>query len=350
LIAYALLFITILVAVIYIPIRLGGYGHIFAAAQSHAAASAAAARAAHETPMFAFLPGPKTYWAYGTLALGSAMALSLYPHSITGVLSTRERDTIRRNTAALPMYSLALAFVALLGYMAIAAKITTSSSRLAAPLLFRTMFPGWFAGVADTAVVIGALVPAAIMSVAAANLFTRNVYRAFIRPRAGAGEEAQISRVASLIVKFGALAIVATLKTQNDINLQLFGGIWILQTFPAVAIGLFTRWFNRWALLGGWLVGMVYGSYEAYETSTPSIHHFATSTAGVPLLGQSGYIAVTALALNLVVAVVLSAILRLVPGSAGVDQTSPEDYLIDRGDTRLVTRTLTGPVEERRSL
>ena len=322
----ALIYITVLVAVIYIPIRLGGYGHIFAAVEHHAAA-------AHKTATFAFLPGPKTYWAYATLALGSAMALFMYPHSITGVLSTRERDTIRRNTVALPLYTLALAFIALLGYMAIAAKIHTTNSRLAVPLLFRAMFPSWFAGVADAAVVIGALVPAAIMSIAAANLFTRNVYRDFLRPHATKRQQAQVSKTTSLVVKFGALAFALGLNTQNAINLQLLGGIWILQTFPSVAIGLFTRWLNRWALLAGWLVGMVYGSYQAYGTSAGTVHHFAASTAKVPVLGQTGYIALTSLVLNLAVAVVLSLVLHRVPRSAGVDLTAPEDYLADSRDT-----------------
>jgi SSS family solute:Na+ symporter len=85
------------------------------------------------------------------------MALFIYPHSVTGVLASRQRETIRRNTVALPLYSLMLAFIALLGFMAIAAGIHTTNSRLAAPLLFRAMFPSWFAGVAFAAVAIGAV-------------------------------------------------------------------------------------------------------------------------------------------------------------------------------------------------
>ena len=30
----------------------------------------------------------------------------------------------------------------------------------------------------------------------------------------------------------------------------------IIQILPAVVFGLYTRWFHRWALLGGWVVGM----------------------------------------------------------------------------------------------
>ena len=324
-----LIYVTVLVAVIYIPIRLGGYGHIFSAVQAHAQTTAAAAKAKHTASTFALLPTTKSYWAYATLALGSAMALFMYPHAVTGVLASRQRETVRRNTVALPLYSLLLAFVGLLGYMAIASGIKTTNSRLAAPLLFRQMFPSWFAGVAFAAVAIGALVPAAIMSIAAANLFTRNIYRQLIRPRATPAEEARVSKIASLVVKFGALAFVLGINTQNAINLQLLGGIWILQTFPSIAIGLFTRWLHRWGLLLGWLVGMVYGSYEAYGVSTPTVHHFAGSTAKIPVIGQTGYIALTALVLNLIVAVVVTIVLRLRPSTVGADITAPDDYLLE---------------------
>jgi SSS family solute:Na+ symporter len=330
-----LVYVVVIVAVVYIPIRLGGYGHIFSVAQHHGKTLAAAAKAKHTAPKFAFLPSSKTYWSYATLALGSAMALFMYPHSVTGVLATNKRETIRRNSAALPAYSLALAFIALLGYMAIAAGVHTTNSRLAAPLLFRKMFPSWFAGVSYAAVTIGALVPAAIMSIAAANLFTRNIYRDFFRPRATPAEEARVSKLASLVVKFGALAFVLGLNTQNAINLQLLGGIWILQTFPAVAVGLFTKWLHRWALLLGWVVGMGYGTYAAYGVSAGTVHHFAAATATIPGLGTKGYIAMTALVFNLVVAIVVTAVLRLMPGTVGRDETTADDYLADADDPRV---------------
>jgi SSS family solute:Na+ symporter len=329
----ALVYIVILVAVIYIPIRLGGYGHIFSAVNTHAHTLAAAAKAKHKPPPFSLIPGHAAYWSYATLALGSAMALFMYPHSVTGVLASGRRNTVRRNTAALPLYTLLLAFIALLGYMAIDSGIKTTNYRLVAPLLFRQMFPSWFAGVGYAAIAIGALVPAAIMSIAAANLFTRNIYREYFRRSASPKEQAQVAKLMSLVVKFGALAFVLGLNTQNAINLQLLGGVWILQTFPSIAIGLFTRWLHRWALIAGWAVAMVYGTVEAYQQSTPTVAHFASSVAKVPLLGQSAYLGLTALVLNLIIAIVGTLVLRVVhPTSAGVDQTSPEDYLVDRED------------------
>lgn len=169
-----------------------------------------------------------------------------------------------------------------------------------------------------------------LMSIAAANLFTKNIYKEFIRRRASDGEQARVSKLASLVVKFGALAFVLSVNTQNSINLQLLGGVWILQTFPALAVGLFTKWLHRWALLVGWAAGMVYGTIVAYNQSSAVTKHFGASTAKVPLLGQSGYIGLTAFILNLLVAIVLTVILRLMARTTvGADETSHDDYVAD---------------------
>jgi len=214
------------------------------------------------------------------------------------------------------------------------------------------MFPSWFAGVAYAAVAIGALVPAAIMSIAAANLFTRNIYRDLFRRSATPAEEARVSRIASLVVKFGALAFVLGINTQNAINLQLLGGIWILQTFPSVAIGLYTRWMHRWGLILGWLAGMIYGTVTAYGVSTPTVAHFAGSTALIPGVGQTGYIALTALVLNLAVASVVTVALRVVAArTVGVDLTQPDDYVVDLpGTTVEPTFELAGTESRRQTI
>ncbi len=100
----------------------------------------------------------------------------LYPHTITGTLSAGSDRVIRRNAALMPAYNLLLGLIALLGYVAIAAGVHTANSSSAVPLLLTTCFPPWFAGFCLAAIAIGALVPAAIMSIATANLFTRNLY------------------------------------------------------------------------------------------------------------------------------------------------------------------------------
>ncbi|SEC52898.1 monocarboxylate uptake permease MctP [Streptomyces sp. TLI_105] len=322
-----LIYIVIAVAIIYIPIKLGGFDEIFTKAGEAFAQTGPTGK-----PRGALVSPEANQWTYATLALGSALALFMYPHSITATLSSRSRNVIRRNTTILPLYSLMLGLLALLGFMAIAAGIKVKNPQLSIPQLFETMFPDWFAGVAFAAIGIGALVPAAIMSIAAANLFTRNIYKDFIKKDATPAQETKVSKLVSLLVKVGALVFVLTMDKTVAINFQLLGGIWILQTFPALVGGLFTRWFHRWALLAGWAVGMVYGTAAAYGVASPTQKHFGGSAAEIPGIGEIGYIGLTAFVLNVVVTVVLTFVLKAVKAPEGVDETSPEDYTADAGD------------------
>jgi SSS family solute:Na+ symporter len=333
-----LIYLVIIVAVIYLPAKVGGWDHIFGAAQQHMAAT----NPDTGKPVGSFIPTSGTMWAYATLGLGSALALFMYPHSVTATLSSRSRNTIRRNAAILPAYSFVLGLLALLGWVAIAGGVNPigldgkPNAQLVVPQLFEDFFPSWFAGVAFAAVAIGALVPAAIMSIAAANTFTRNVYRDWFRRDATPEQEAKVSKLASLVVKAFALVFVLSLDKQNAINFQLLGGIWILQTFPAIVFSLYTRWFHKWGLLLGWVAGMVYGTIAAYNVISPTTgKHFGGSLADIPGIGQLGYIALTAFVLNVVVAAVVSVLLNAVKVSNGVDETTVGDYYADADDPRV---------------
>jgi SSS family solute:Na+ symporter len=311
----AIIYVTVIAAVVVIPLKLGGYGAVFDA-----------------VPAKKLILAPEQVTAYATLALGSALALFLYPHSMTGVLSSNGRAVIKRNTALLPAYSILLGFIALLGYMAVAAKVGSSpvyadgfaryGANFAVPALFLQSFPSWFAGFAFAAIAIGALVPAAIMSIAAANLFTRNIYRELFRPACTGKEEATVAKVASLVVKFGALAFIVALKKEYAIALQLLGGVWILQTLPAIVVGLYTRWLHRWALLAGWATGMATGTWMAWTLS------FKAPVYALHLGGKSvaGYAALWALVVNFVVAVAVSAVLHAMGVAEGKDATAEADY------------------------
>jgi SSS family solute:Na+ symporter len=325
-----LIYLVIIVGVIYLPHQVGGWDHIFGAAQHKMATT----NPVTQKPTGAFIPNVAQYWPYATLALGSAMALFMYPHSVTATLSSKSRVTVRRNTALLPAYSFLLGLLALLGWVAIAANTQVSSPNEVVPQLFEDFFPSWFAGVAFAAIAIGALVPAAIMSIAAANTFTRNIYKEFIRPNADASEEAKVSKLVSLVVKAFALLFVVSLDQSNALNFQLLGGIWILQTFPALVFSLYTRWFHRWALLVGWAVSIVYGTVKAYNVVKPGTgQHFGGSVSTIlPGWQQMGYIALTAFVLNVLVSVVLTLVLNAVKVSNGTDVTVPGDYYADADD------------------
>lgn len=335
----ALIYLVIIVAIVYLPAKFGGWDAIFGAAE----AKMATPNPVDGKPTGSFVPSDMQHWAYASLGLGSALALFMYPHSITASLSSATRNTVRRNAAILPAYSFILGLLALLGWVAIAAGTKPigldgkPNPQLVIPQLFEDSFPSWFAGVAFAAIAIGALVPAAIMSIAAANTFTRNIYKEWLKPDATPKQEAKVSKLVSLVVKAFALVFVLALDKQNAINFQLLGGIWILQTFPAVVLGLYTRWLHRWALLAGWAVGMVYGTWQAYNVANPraGINHFGGSLAETPVFGQLGYIAMTAFVINLVVAVVGTFVLQAVKAPSGDDETIRGDYFADAGDPRV---------------
>jgi solute:Na+ symporter, SSS family len=136
-----------------------------------------------------------------------------------------------------------------------------------------------------------------------------------------------MSQWASLVVKFGALLFAVELPHTFSINLQLLGGVWILQLAPMLIGGLFTRWFDRWALLTGWFAGMIFGTIAAYNVSSATASHWASSSDIE--FGHSIYIGLSAVIINLVVSVVLTVVFRAAKVPQGTDETLPEEYTAD---------------------
>jgi SSS family solute:Na+ symporter len=289
-----MIYIVVIAAVAIIPMKLGGYAAVFEAADKGFQAKGSGGLTLN----------PAQFWPYATLALGSALAAFMYPHTLTGIFASKSGDTIRRNAILLPAYTLLLGLIALLGYMAYAAGIKVQSNNDVVPALFKALFPGWFAGFAFAAIAIGALVPAAVMSIGSANLFTRNFWKAYVNPRIDNAGEAKVAKIVSLVVKVGALLFILFLPTQFALDLQLLGGLWILQTFPSVVFGLFTGWFRAPALLLGWAVGFFGGSLVAWSDGLKPLHSLVIG-------GQTYtvYVGLLALIANVVVAAVLSGIL-----------------------------------------
>jgi solute:Na+ symporter, SSS family len=317
-----LIYIATFAIIIVIPIKLGGFGKIFAAIPPQ--------------KLLLAVPGPHStgsYSAYATLALGSALALFLYPHSLTAILSASSGGAIRRNAAILPGYSFLLGLLAMVGLFVIAAGVAdlpqyawgfkTFKNNFAVPALILHTFPSWFVGVAFAAIAIGALVPAAIMSIAVANLYTRNIHREFINRNPTNKQEAQMAKWASMVAKLGALVFILFVPTKYAIQLQLLGGIWIIQTLPAVMLGAYTRWFNDWALLLGWAVGIFAGTAMAVASNLSTTYPLALGGYTFP-----GYSAFYTVVLNLVLAIVLTPVFKALSARrAPIDETVAADYL-----------------------
>jgi SSS family solute:Na+ symporter len=316
-----LIYITVIAAAVWIPMQIGGYGKIFAAVPKE--------NLLLKAPSGDDLAG---FSNYITVAFGSALALFMYPHAMTAMFSASSANTIRRNMIWLPLYSLVLGVIALLGYMALASGVKDMpeyseyfaqyGGNFAVPALLLHSFPDWFVGIAFAAIGIGALVPAAIMSIAAANLYTRNIHREYLNPGVSPAQETQIAKIVSLLVKFGALLFVLLLPQQYAIQLQLLGGIWIIQTVPAIVGGIYTRWLDYRALLLGWAIGISVGTWMAAITG------FKSSTYKLELFGYfiPGYAATYSLLLNLSIAVIATLIVRALKLPQSADSTQPDDF------------------------
>ena len=293
-----MIYIVVLVAVAFIPYKLGGYGAVFEAAGQAFAQKP-------PTPPSGLVLKASQYWPYATLALGSALAAFMYPHTLTGIFASKSANTIRKNAILLPAYTLLLGLIALLGYMAHAAGVKPGTPNDTVPALFHALFPSWFTGFAFAAIAIGALVPAAVMSIGAANLFTRNIWKAYVNPSVTNAGEAQVAKLTSLAVKGGALQFILFAPVQYALDLQLLGGLWILQTFPAVVFGLFFNWFRAPALLLGWAVGFLGGSYIAYMDGLKPLHTVVIGGANYTV-----YVGLLAVLANVLVAAVANLALR----------------------------------------
>ncbi len=305
-----MIYIFVIAAIIVIPMHLGGYKAVFAAAD-------AAFKAKPNAPPPGILLNPNQMTAFASLALGSAFALFLYPHSATGTLAASSPNVIRRNAILLPTYTIALGLIATLGYMAIAAH-TNAKGTAVVPTLIMEQFPEWFAGFCCAAIALGALVPAAIMSIGAANIVTRNIWRPYVNKNMTPKQESNVAKMTSLAVKFGALVFVVFLPLDLAINLQLLGGIWILQILPAVVFGLYTRWFHSTALIIAWAVGMIAGTWMSWSQGVKPVFP-------IPGIGNL-YIGLIALAINLVIAALITLALNASKSAHGADSTTAIDY------------------------
>ncbi len=283
-----LIWITVLVVIIAVPISIGGFHNAFS----------------HIKPNYVTLPSSLVP-AYATLILGSALALYLYPHAINGVLSSESAQKLRKSTALLPLYGVGLAVLALMGVLVFAVPSAMNflsgfpeSSRgiLVVPSLILYTMPQWFSGIALLGIFVGGLVPAAIMAMAQANLLTRNVIKEF-RPNISDKLEIRITKISSTVFKFIALGFVFVVPATYAISLQLLGGILIAQILPAVLFGLYVKSLKRTPLIIGLLVGIGSGIYMV-----EAANNFGALTVSLFNTGFGAiYIAVISLTINLII-------------------------------------------------
>lgn len=299
----AIIFTTVIVIIIAVPLAYGGFQTAFAAK---------AATAFQTLPQSTFAVGYPTLW------IGSAMALYLYPHAVNGSLSSKSEKNLRMSTALLPVYGIGLALLALFGVLIYAVAPALNyvqnvggSGVYVVPALILYTMPSWFAGFAFLGIFIGGLVPAAIMSIASANLFIRNVVKPYRKKAFEPKQETFYAKIVTIIFIFIAVLFTLVVNDTYAIQLQLLAGGLILETLPALFLGLYWPKLNKHSMIVGWVVGMIIDVYLELEANHfgqfgTSFYNFGSINGGEILI----FVGLFSVAINVLISVIGTFIAR----------------------------------------
>ncbi len=254
---------------------------------------------------------PVDFNAYWSLFLMSALALYLYPHAITGSLSAKSPKSLRLSQSLLPVYGVGLALLALFGILIygdssalhfLVTNFAASSRGLyVVPALIFYILPSPLTGLAFLGIFIGGLVPASIMAIAQSNLLTRNIIKEF-RPHLSSIWETNIAKIGAVVFVFIALIFTKAFPLTYAVQLQLLGGIIILQTLPSIFLALVTNKMNKYAVMAGLLAGLATGIYWMEVANNFSVWK-TTLISTTSALGPF-FIGLLALGVNLIIVLV----------------------------------------------
>lgn len=277
---FLLVFVVIFVGIAIPVMHFGGIGKMFDAV--------IAAKPAHFV-----MPGSTPNLGHGwfiSSVLLSTFGFYMWPHQLGACYTARSRETIRRNAIMMPLYTLSLPFVFFIGFAAILMLPELKNGDLSFLMVARDSFPPWFLGVIGGAGALTAMVPAAVLLLSAAALFTKNFFRPLFAPHL---TDDQVARGAKWIVVAISLTSLgfAVFSSSTLVSLLLMGYAGVTQFFPGVIFGLF--WPR--ATTTGVTSGLVTGA---------GLVAFFVLTGRDPFLGlNAGFIALLA---NFLVAVVVS--------------------------------------------
>jgi SSS family solute:Na+ symporter len=245
-------------------------------------------KAAHLT-----MPGSTTNmghaWYISTVLL-TALGFYMWPHAFGSVFTAKSGDTLRRNAVIMPLYTITMPLLFFVGYTAILVIPGLKNGDLALLTLVRQTFPPWFLGVVGGAGALTAMVPAAIMILCAATLFTKNFFRPVFKPAMKDDEVARLAKLMVVVITAVALYF-AIYSSTTLVGLLLLAYAGIGQFFPGVIFGLYWKRVTAKGVFAGIVVGV--GTAMALVFSKHD-----------PLIGlNAGFVA---LCVNLTVAVVAS--------------------------------------------
>ena len=213
---------------------------------------------AHSRPAHLTMPGATANlghtWYISTVLLTS-LGFYMWPHAFGAAFTAKSGDILRRNAVVMPLYTITLAFIFIVGFTAVLVVPGLRNGDLSLLTIVRKSFPPWFLGVIGGAGALTAMVPAAIFILTAATLFAKNLYRPIFAPAMSDDQVAKLARV--MVVVLGLISLLlAIYRSATLVGLLLTGYAGVTQFFPGVVLGLYWKRVTTPAVFAGLIAGV----------------------------------------------------------------------------------------------
>lgn len=242
---FLLLFAAVFVGIAIPRIYFGGIGPMFTAL-------------AQSKPSHLVMPGATRNlghaWFISTVLLTS-VGFYMWPQGFASSFTAKSADTLRRNAVVMSLYGITMPLMFIVGFTALLVLPGLRDGDLSLLTLVRQTFPAWFLGFIGGGGALTAMVPAAIQTMTAATLFSKNVYRPAFNPRMTDEQTGRLAKLMVVVIIFAAV-ISAIVTRTTLVSLLLLGYAGVTQFFPGVVFGLFSVRANARAITTGLLVGI----------------------------------------------------------------------------------------------
>ena len=206
-------------------------------------------------------------WYVSTVLLTSC-GFYMWPHTLGSAFTARSADTLRRNAVLMPLYSITLPLIFFVGFSALLVVPGLANGDLSLLTVVRQAFPPWFLGVVGGAGALTAMVPAALLILTSAALFSKNFFRPVFAPSMTENQVTKLARIMVMAISAAALYF-AVFKSATLVSLLLLGYAGVTQFFPGVILGLYWRRVTAAGVFMGMTIGVVMVAFLVFTGRDP---------------------------------------------------------------------------------
>ncbi len=206
-------------------------------------------------------------WYISTVLLTS-FGFYMWPHLFSATFTAKNNNTLRKNAVVMPLYTITMPLIFFVGFTAILVVPGLANGDMALLTIVRQSYSPWFLGVIGAAGALTAMVPAAILILAAAALFAKNFYRPMISPGMTDDQVARLAKVLVVVITLVALYF-AIYSATTLVNLLLLGYAGVTQFLPGVLFGLYWKRVTKPGVFTGLVTGIAGVAYLVLTKQDP---------------------------------------------------------------------------------